>query len=39
MGRLGFQRTATALAMDLVRREVLGLPTDIDYFSELKKKR
>ena len=39
MGRIGFQRTATALAMDLVRREVLGLPTDIDYFSELKKKR
>jgi nicotinamide-nucleotide amidase len=39
MGRVGFQRTATALAMDLVRREVLGLPTDIDYFSELKKKR
>lgn len=39
MGRVGFQRTATALAMDLVRRHVLGLPTTIDYFSELKKKR
>ncbi len=39
MGRVAFQRTATALAMDLVRREVLGLSTDVDYFSELKKKR
>ena len=39
MGRVGFQRTATAIAMDLVRREVLGLPTNVDYFSELKKKR
>jgi nicotinamide-nucleotide amidase len=39
MGRIGFQRTATAIAMDLVRRHVLGLPTTIDYFSELKKKR
>ncbi len=39
MGRAGFQRTATAIAMDLVRREVLGLPTNVDYFSELKKKR
>ena len=39
MGRVGFQRTATAIAMDLVRRHVLGLPTSIDYFSELKKKR
>lgn len=39
MGRVGFQRTATAIALDLVRREVLGLPTNIDYFSELKKKR
>ena len=39
MGRVAFQRTATAIAMDLVRREVLGLPTTIDYFSELKKKR
>jgi len=39
MGRLGFQRTVTALAMDLVRREILGLPTDVDYYSELKKKR
>jgi nicotinamide-nucleotide amidase len=39
MGRLGFQRTVTALAMDQVRREVLGLPTNVDYFSELKRKR
>jgi nicotinamide-nucleotide amidase len=38
MSRIAFQRTATAIAMDLVRREVLGLPTDIDYFSELKRK-
>ncbi|GHA08684.1 nicotinamide-nucleotide amidohydrolase PncC [Arenicella chitinivorans] len=37
--RLAFQKTATAIAMDLVRREVLGLPTNVDYFSELKKKR
>jgi len=37
MGRLGFQRTAAAIAMDLLRRDVLGLPTNIDYFSELKK--
>jgi len=33
------QRIATAIAMDLVRREVLGLSTDVDYFSELKKRR
>lgn len=39
MSRLAFQRTATAIAMDLVRREVLGLPTDVDYFSELKRKK
>lgn len=39
MGRVGFQATATAIAMDLVRREVLGLPTDVDYYSELKKRR
>ena len=38
MGRSSFQRIATALAMDLVRREILGLPTGIDYYSELKKK-
>lgn len=38
IGRVGFQRTATALAMDLVRRELLGLPVDVDYFSELKRK-
>jgi nicotinamide-nucleotide amidase len=36
--RIVFQRTATAIAMDLVRREVSGLPTDVDYFSELKRK-
>jgi nicotinamide-nucleotide amidase len=35
--RLAFQRTAAAIAMDLVRRELLSLPTDIDYFSELKR--
>ena len=39
LSRIAFQRTATAIAMDLVRRELLGLPTDIDYFSELKRKR
>ena len=39
LGRLSFQRTTTALAIDLVRREILGLPTNIDYYSELKKKR
>ena len=39
MARVAFQRTATAIAMDLVRREVLGLPTHVDYFSELKRKR
>ncbi|NNC98938.1 MAG: CinA family nicotinamide mononucleotide deamidase-related protein [Gammaproteobacteria bacterium] len=39
VARLAFQRTATAIAMDLVRRELLGLPTDTDYFSELKRKR
>jgi len=39
VARLAFQKTAAAIAMDLVRREVLGLPTDVDYFSELKKKR
>ena len=38
-GRSRVQKTTTAIAMDLVRRYVLGLPTDIDYFSELKKKR
>jgi len=37
--RLRVQKTTAAIAMDLVRRYVLGLPTDIDYFSELKKKR
>ena len=39
MSRVAFQRTATAIAMDLVRREVLGLPTHVDYFSELKRRR
>lgn len=38
VSRHQFQRTATAIAMDLIRREVLGLPTDVDYFSELKRK-
>ena len=38
IGRLGFQRTVSAIGMDLVRREVLGLDTSVDYFSELKKK-
>ena len=38
MNRHAFQRTATAIAMDLVRREILGLPTDVDYFAELKRK-
>lgn len=37
--RLRVQKTAAAIAMDLVRRYVLGLPTDVDYFSELKKRR
>lgn len=39
MPRLAFQRTATSIAMDLVRREIMGLSTDVDYFSELKRKR
>jgi len=39
MSRIAFQRTACAIAMDLMRRELLGLPTDVDYFSELKRKR
>ncbi len=38
MPRLAFQRTATAISMDLLRREVLGLVTDVDYFGELKRK-
>ena len=38
MSRVAFQRTACAIAMDLVRRELLGLPTDVDYFAELKRK-
>ncbi len=37
MTRLIFQRTAAAIAMDLLRRELLELPTDVDYFSELKR--
>ena len=36
--RTSFQNTATSIATDLVRRHVLGLPTNISYFSELKKK-
>lgn len=38
MSRLRFQHFTTAIAMDLLRRELLGLSTDIDYFSELKRK-
>lgn len=38
MRRAMFQQMAAAIAMDLVRREVLGLATDVDYFSELKAK-
>jgi len=37
VGRKAFQRTAAAIAIDLVRREVLGLDTNVDYFSELKR--
>jgi len=37
--RLRVQKTSAAIALDLVRRYALGLPTDVDYFSELKKKR
>ena len=37
--RARVQRTAASIAMDLVRRYALGLPTNIDYFSELKKRR
>lgn len=36
--RLGFQRTVAAIAMDLVRRELLGISTDADYYGELKRK-
>jgi len=39
MERLAFQKITSAIAIDLVRREVLGLSTEVDYFSELKKKR
>jgi hypothetical protein len=39
MSRIAFQRTACAIAMDLMRRELLSLPTDVDYFSELKRKK
>ena len=38
MNRQAFQRTATAIAMDLLRRELNGLPTDVDYFAELRRK-
>jgi len=37
--RLRIQKTTAAIAMDLARRYVLGLPTDVDYFRELKKRR
>ena len=37
--RLRVQKFTAAIAIDLVRRYVLKLPTDVDYFSELKKKR
>lgn len=36
MSRVRFQQMAAAISMDLVRRMLLGLPTDIDYFGELK---
>ncbi len=38
MTRLRFQHLTTAIAMDLVRRELLDLPTSVDYFGELKRK-
>lgn len=38
MSRHRFQKTAAAIAMDLLRRELNGLPTDVDYFAELKRK-
>lgn len=38
MTRAGFQSWAGSIALDLVRRHLLGLPTDIDYFGELKRK-
>jgi len=38
IARAAFQRTAAAIAMDLVRRELLGLPTSVDYYSELMRK-
>ncbi|NND82772.1 MAG: CinA family nicotinamide mononucleotide deamidase-related protein [Gammaproteobacteria bacterium] len=37
VARIAFQRTAAAIAMDLLRRQLNKLPTDVDYFSELKK--
>jgi len=37
--RLMFQNFASAVSLDLIRRELLGLSTDVDYFSELKRKR
>lgn len=36
-GRVSFQRAAAALAMDIARRAVLGISTDIHYFNELKR--
>ena len=38
MSRHRFQQMTTAIAMDLVRRELLNLPTDVDYFGELKRR-
>lgn len=38
MSRHRFQQMTTAIAMDLVRRELLDLPTDVDYFGELKRR-
>jgi len=37
--RQRIQRITAAIAMDLVRRYVLELPINVDYFSELKKRR
>ena len=36
MGRAQFQRMVAAMGLDLVRRFVLGLPTDVEYYSELR---
>ncbi|MBX2847448.1 MAG: CinA family nicotinamide mononucleotide deamidase-related protein, partial [Acidiferrobacterales bacterium] len=37
MSRHRFQQLTSAIAMDLVRRDLLDLKTDVDYFGELKK--